>query len=309
MNKTVLGIDIGGTNIAVGIVAKDGDIIAETNFKTNSFSSPEKMVDAIYDWCESQKKEIISIGIGAPNGNYYTGSIDFAPNLPWKGKIHLAKLFEEKFNLKTLVSNDANLAAVGEKHFGVAKDLTDFVVITLGTGLGSGIMINNKLVIGANSLAGEYGHISVVPKGRKCGCGRKGCLETYVSATGVVRSIDELESNYKTNSNLPLLDQINAKIVFEFAQNGDLFAEEIINYTAEVLGRSLANFACFSDPQAYILFGGIAQSGIYFSQKVKEVMEDNLLNIYKDKIQVLTSDLHDKNAAILGASALAWTEK
>lgn len=308
MNKTVLGIDIGGTNVAVGLVTDGGTILAETNFSTQSFSSPEKMVETIYDWCQLQNSEIISIGIGAPNGNYYSGTIDFAPNLPWKGKIELSKMFERKFKLECLLSNDANVAAIGEKQFGVAENFKDFVVITLGTGLGSGIVVNNELVIGANSLAGEYGHISIVPNGRKCGCGRLGCLETYASSTGVVRSIEELKSEHKENSPLTLLDQPNAKLVFEFAKNGDEFSQEIVNYTASILGNALSNFACFSDPEAYILFGGIAQSGKYFADKVKSEMEKNILNIYKDKIQILTSSLHDKNAAILGAAALAWSK-
>lgn len=307
MSNSVLGIDIGGTNIAVGLVTSSGEILAKSNFKTKSFSSPRKMVETIYDWCQFQESTIIGIGIGAPNGNYFTGSIDFAPNLPWEGKIQLAHLFESKFKLKTLVSNDANAAALGEKQFGAARKFKDFVIITLGTGLGSGIIINNELIIGSNSLAGEYGHISVVPNGRKCGCGRLGCLETYASATGVVRSIEELKSEHKENSNLPLLDQPSAKLVFEFAQNGDEFAQEIIDYTASILGQALANFACFSDPEAFVLFGGIAQSGNYFSEKVKIEMEKSILNIYKDKIQIVTSELHNKNAAILGASALAWS--
>lgn len=308
MNEVVVGVDVGGTNIAVGLVTDGGEILSETNFTTKSFLSPQKMVEEIYLWTSSQNLIIKGIGIGAPNGNYFTGSIDFAPNLPWKGKIYLSDLFQQKFGVEALLSNDANAAALGEQQFGGAKEFKDFVVITLGTGVGSGVVVNSELVIGANSLAGEYGHILVIPNGRKCGCGRQGCLETYASSTGVVRSIDELESVHKENSPLVLLDSPNAKLVFEFAQNGDKFAQEIVDFTATILGDALANFACFSDPEAYILFGGIAQSGSYFASKVKTQMEKNILNIYQDKIQVLTSELHDKNAAILGAAALSWSK-
>ncbi|MFN5418702.1 MAG: ROK family protein [Flavobacteriia bacterium] len=305
MNKIALGIDIGGTNTAFGLVNSEGEILIEKSYPTNQFDRPQDLADFIYDFVQSEIKnsELIGIGIGAPNGNQFTGTIDFAPNLRWKGVIPLAAIFENKFNIKTILTNDANAAAIGEKLFGNAKDLSDFVEITLGTGLGSGIISNNELFAGKHGIAGEYGHFRVIPNGRVCGCGRKGCLETYVSSTGVVRSIRELDSDNKLISKLEWLENPSAKTVFELALEGDLFAEEIVNYTAEILGQSLADFAVFSDPQAYILFGGLSLSGDYFTDKVKKAMDANLLNIYANKIEIRVSSLNDKNAAILGASA------
>jgi glucokinase len=246
---------------------------------------------------------IIGISVGAPNGNHYTGEIVNAPNLSWKGTIPLALLFKEKFNIYAELSNDANVAAIGEHLFGNAKDLTDFVTITLGTGLGSGVFINGKIVYGNQGFAGEFGHIRVIKDGRLCGCGRKGCLETYASSTGVVRSITELDSNNKINSSLLNIEKPIAKDVFETAEKGDLFSIEIIEYTAEILGSSLADFACFSNPKAYVLFGGIAQSGPRFAERVKFYMEEHLLNILKDNIEIRISSLHYRNAAILGCAA------
>lgn len=305
MNKIALGIDIGGTNTAFGLVNSEGEILIEKSYPTNQFDRPQDLADFIYDFVQSEIKnsELIGIGIGAPNGNQFTGTIDFAPNLRWKGVIPLAAIFENKFNIKTILTNDANAAAIGEKLFGNAKDLSDFVEITLGTGLGSGIISNNELFAGKHGIAGEYGHFRVIPNGRVCGCGRKGCLETYVSSTGVVRSIRELDSDNKLISKLEWLENPSAKTVFELALEGDLFAEEIVDYTAEILGQSLADFAVFSDPQAYILFGGLSLSGDYFTDKVKKAMDANLLNIYANKIEIRVSSLNDKNAAILGASA------
>lgn len=305
MNKIALGIDIGGTNTAFGLVNSEGEILIEKSYPTNQFDLPEDLADFIYDFVQNEIKsnELIGIGIGAPNGNQFTGTIDFAPNLRWKGVIPLAAIFENKFNIKTILTNDANAAAIGEKLFGNAKDLSDFVEITLGTGLGSGIISSNELFTGKHGIAGEYGHFRVIPNGRVCGCGRKGCLETYVSSTGVVRSIRELESDNKLISKLEWIENPSAKTVFELALEGDLFAEEIVDYTAEILGQSLADFAVFSDPEAYILFGGLSLSGAYFTDKVKKAMDANLLNIYANKIEIRVSSLNDKNAAILGASA------
>jgi glucokinase len=303
--KYALGIDIGGTNIAFGIVDQDGEILFEKSVPTEDFETPIDFINFL-----TQVKEIIEtkdtikgIGIGAPNGNHFTGTIDFAPNLRWKGCIPLKKMFEEHFHLPTLLTNDANAAAVGEKFFGCAKDLKNFVTITLGTGLGSGIYINDNIVYGEHGYAGEFGHIRVIPYGRECKCGRKGCLETYASASGVVRSFHELASENKINSNLNTYENITAEDIFSEAQNGDLFAIEIVDYTAEILGSSLADFCAFSDPKAFILFGGIAQSGDFFKNKVEEELKKNVLSIFKDKIEIRISTLHDKNAAILGNAA------
>lgn len=305
MEKIALGIDIGGTNTAFGLVDSDGKILHETTVPTSDFSSVSDMAKYIFDVVNSQVdvNKLAGIGIGAPNGNQETGTIDFAPNLPWKGIIQITQLFEDQFKVKTNLVNDANAAAIGEKLFGSAKNVTDFVIITLGTGLGSGIFTDNKLTTGKHGLAGEYGHIRVEKDGRLCGCGRNGCLETYVSATGVSRSVYELESDNKTFSKLRFLEKPSAKDIFDLAQENDLFALEIVDYTADILGNALADFAAFSDPEVFILFGGLVQSGDFFLNKVIKVFDDNLLNIYKGKIEVRNSHLDKSNGAILGACA------
>lgn len=306
-----LGIDIGGTNSAYGLVDKKGNVAYETSIPTTDFLKPEDLVSAIFD--DLQKRElidsIIGISIGAPNGNHFTGNIEYAPNLTWKGIIPLAKLFHNKFNKPSQLTNDANAAAFGEKLFGNAQDLQNFVTITLGTGLGSGIIVDDEIVYGEEGFAGEYGHIRVIPNGRLCGCGRFGCLETYASSTGVARSVKELESVNKNTSILNQIQHPSAKDVFNAADNGDLFAKEIVEFTAQLLGSSLADFACFSNPKAYILFGGIAQSGQTFADRVKFHLEENILTIFKDKIEIRISSLHDKNAAILGAAATVFLKK
>jgi glucokinase len=221
-----LGIDIGGTGIEYGLVTRDGKVIYEKDYPTRDFDQPEDLVQKIFndEKIQLELDKIIGIGIGAPNGNYFNGTIEFAPNLHWKGIIPLAKMFEEKFGKPTLLTNDANAAAVGEMIFGNAKDLKDFVTITLGTGVGSGVIVNGQLVYGHDGFAGEYGHIRVVPNGRSCGCGRKGCLETYTSSTGVVRSITELDSENKPFSVLANMDEPKAKDVFDLAKEGRFFA-------------------------------------------------------------------------------------
>ncbi len=308
--KNVLGIDIGGTTIALGIVNKDGSIISNKIFETKSFDTPNDLVDTIFNEYKTLKllETIDGIGIGAPNGNYFTGNIEFAPNLNWKGIIPLTELFIQKFKLPTLLTNDANAAAFGEMIFGNAQGLKDFVVITLGTGLGSGIVVNGKLIYGHDGFAGELGHIRTIQDGRSCGCGRSGCLEAYCSSTGVVRSFHELVSEAKEKSSLNSIEDLTSKIIFEHASKGDVFAIEIVEFTAKVLGSALADYACFSSPQAYILFGGYAQNGKSFADMVKKYMEENLLVIYKNKIDIRISNLHNENAAILGAAALLFNE-
>jgi glucokinase len=306
-----LGIDIGGTNTVFGIVSKNGEIIFENVTSTKAHATPSTLVDYIYQ--EISKKgyleQLIGIAIGAPNGNYYTGNIEYAPNLHWKGIVPLASLFAEKFGVKTTLTNDANAAAVGEMFFGDAKDLKNFVTITLGTGVGSGVIIDGKLVYGEEGMAGEYGHIRVVHNGRLCGCGRKGCLETYTSATGVARSVEEFDSPNKASSSLLQLSQPTSKDVVEAAEKGDLFAQEIIEYTTEILGNALADFACFSNPKAYILFGGLAHIGESFAKRISHYMNEAALEIYKNKIEVRLSALQDTNAAVLGTAAIAFEEQ
>jgi glucokinase len=310
IEKYSLGIDIGGTGIEFGLVTSKGKVIYENDYLTNDYPNPEMLVDAIFndETIQTNRSKMIGIGIGAPNGNFFTGTIEFAPNLSWKGIIPLAQMFEDKFQLPTKLTNDANAAAIGEMIFGNAKDIKDFVTITLGTGVGSGVVVDGKLVYGHDGFAGEYGHIRVMPNGRKCGCGRFGCLETYTSSTGVVRSISDLDSENKPFSGVMLLENPTAKDVFDLAEEGDLFASEIVDFTAQILGSSLADFACFSSPKAYVLFGGLAQSGPEFAKKVKHYMEENILIIYKNKIEIRISHLHDLNAAVLGAGSLAFNE-
>ena len=310
MKDCVLGIDIGATNIAFGLVNEAGEILIEESFPTRQFDQATDFVDFMVNYMKEkgQDYQIKGIGIGAPNGNYYTGEILNAPNLHWKGIIPLAEMFKSEFKVPTMLTNDANAAAYGEMLFGVAKNYKHFATVTLGTGLGSGIVMNGELVYGAHGIAGEYGHIRVVPNGRKCKCGRLGCLETYASATGVVRSIQELPSENKNNSKLMQIEKPKAQDVFKLAEEGDLFAVEIIEFTAEILGRSLADFAAFSDPEAYVLFGGIAQSGEGFADKVKAYMEKHILNIYQDRIEIKISSLHHRNAAVLGTAASIYLD-
>jgi glucokinase len=309
-NNFALGVDIGGTNTAFGLADDKGNLHFEHSVSTTSCHTAEELVDTIYDKINeySDTFNLLGIGIGAPNGNCLTGTIEFAPNLKWNGVIPIVSLFESRFNTKAILTNDANAAAIGEMIYGSAKDLKDFVTITLGTGCGSGIVVNRKLIYGHDGFAGEYGHIRVVNNGRLCGCGRKGCLETYASATGVVRSITEFDSENKKDSKIFSIKDAQATDVFRIAEEGDTFCLEIIEFTAKILGEALAEFACFTSPEAYILFGGIAQNGPSFSRLVKKHMEGSLLNIYKNKIEIRVSDLHDKNAAVLGASSLVWNQ-
>lgn len=310
IKKYSLGIDIGGTGTEYGLVTHEGKVVYENDVLTTNFPNPQDLVNYIFNDEEIQAKldQILGIGIGAPNGNYFHGAIEFAPNLKWKGVIPLAQMFKDKFNKPALLTNDANAAAMGEMIFGNARDLKDFVTITLGTGVGSGVIVNGQLVYGHDGFAGEYGHIRVIPEGRTCGCGRKGCLETYTSSTGVVRSIKEMESDNKPFSVLMNMVDPTAKDVFYLADEGDLFAKEIVEFTAKTLGSALADYACFSSPKAYVLFGGIAQHGGDFAKKVKHYMEENMLIIFKNKVEIRTSSLHDLNAAVLGAGSLVFSE-
>lgn len=301
----VLGIDIGGTNIEFGIVSEDGNIRFQQSVATSLFHSPEEILLYIRQILKDRNTDYHHIGIGVPNGNSQTGEIQHAPNLPWKGIIPLREIAENIFKKQTYVTNDANAAAFGEMLYGHAKDLSNFVTITLGTGLGSGIVINKEVLTGGHGIAGEFGHIRVIREGRKCNCGRYGCLERYASATGMLESFRELQSPSKANSSLFLYPDLTAKDIFEEASKGDVFSMEIVEYTASVLGNALADFAAFSDPEAFILFGGIARSGPLFISKVQNIMDDNLLNIYKGKVDLRVSGLHNVNVAILGAAASA----
>ncbi|KAA6320608.1 Glucokinase [termite gut metagenome] len=314
----VVGIDIGGTNTVFGIVDARGGIIASSAIKTQGYSEVETYVDEVCKnlsliiESEGGIEKIKGIGIGAPNGNYYNGTIEFAPNLPWKGIIPLAAMFEKRLGIPTALTNDANAAAVGEMTYGVARGMKDFIMITLGTGVGSGIVVNGQIVYGHDGFAGELGHVIMRNEnGRICGCGRKGCLEAYCSATGVARTAREILAARIDNSLLRQIpaENITSKDVYEAALQGDTLAQEIFTFTGTLLGEALANFIAFSSPEAIVLFGGLAKSGEYIMKPIHEAMENNLLPIFKGKTKLLISELKDSDAAILGASALAWELK
>ena len=313
-NQYAIGIDMGGTNTVFGIVDNDGHVLSKGSIKTGTHADINLYIDELYTELSKLidtvgKENIKGIGVGAPNGNYYTGDILYAPNLPWKGEIHFAQLMTEKFGIPTALTNDANAAAVGEMTYGAARGMKDFIMITLGTGVGSGIVINGKVVYGHDGFAGELGHVIAVREGgRTCGCGRKGCLEAYASATGVARSAQEIMKTTTKSSllhNTPL-DKITSKDVFDAAMSGDEVAKEIFNYTGKILGECFADFVTFSAPEAIILFGGLSKAGDLILNPIVEHMEKNMLDIWKGKVKVLFSDLKEADAAVLGASALAW---
>jgi glucokinase len=310
--KYSIGIDIGGTNCVMGIVDKRGVILFETKIKTTDFEHVEEIVDACFSLLQPEIEKLSieeckGIGIGAPNGNYYSGCIEFAPNLRWKGIIPLAKLFEEKFKLPSLLTNDANAAAIGEMIYGAAKGMKDFIMVTLGTGVGSGFVANGQLIYGHDGFAGELGHVIAVRDGRLCGCGRKGCLETYTSATGIVKTANEFLFNSSRESLLRDIDSITSKDIFDAAVKGDEVALEIFEFTGKILGQSLADAIAITSPEAIILFGGLAQAGEYIFTPTKKHMEENLLVIYKEKVKILPSQLKESDAAILGSAALVWS--
>ncbi|MDD4971651.1 MAG: ROK family protein [Paludibacter sp.] len=311
----VIGMDMGGTNTVFGIVDTRGTVISKSAIKTSTHSDVNLYIDDLH--VEISKlieaaggiEKIKGIGVGAPNGNYYTGNIEFAPNLPWKGVIPFANLMADKFGIPTALTNDANAAAVGEMTYGAARGMKNFIMITLGTGVGSGIVIDGKVVYGHDGFAGELGHVIVMRNnGRTCGCGRSGCLEAYASATGMARTAREiLESNSKSSilRNIPMTD-ITSKDVFDAAMEGDEIAIEIFNFTGRILGEAFADFVTFSAPEAIVLFGGLSKSGDLILKPIVDNMEKNLLNIWKGKVKVLFSELKEADAAVLGASALAW---
>ncbi|MCH5233089.1 MAG: ROK family protein [Muribaculaceae bacterium] len=314
--KYSIGIDIGGTNTVFGIVDKDGKVIGKGSIKTKAYGNFTDYLDDLYKNIRKliEEKgvdgEIAGIGIGAPGANYHTGEIYNAANLNWGERVELAKLVKEKFNLPVAVTNDANAATVGEMIYGAAKGMKDFIMITLGTGVGSGIVSNGELVYGHDGLAGELGHIRIERRnGRKCGCGRIGCLETYCSSTGMVRTALEFLKSDRPSSlrEIPESD-LNSKNVYDAAIAGDEMANEIFEFTGNILGDALADFTAYSSPEAIILFGGLAKSGDLLLKHVKKGFDDNLLFIYKDKPEIIFSQLNEDDGAVLGASALGWVE-
>ena len=315
----VVGIDRGGTNTVFGIVDARGQVVASDSVKTTKHAIFDDYLKDLHEGLSRLIKvndledQIQGIGIGAPNGNYYTGEILNPPNLPWGPVIPLAEKVSKAFNgIPVAVTNDANAAALGEMTYGAARGMKDFIMITLGTGVGSGIVINGQLVYGSDGFAGELGHVIVKRRnGRVCGCGRTGCLETYCSATGVARTAREFLDIRTDDSLLRNLDidAINSKDVYDAAMAGDKLAKEIYNYTGTILGEALADFVTFSSPQAIILFGGLAKSGELLMTPLREAFNKNILNIFKGKTKILTSELKEGDAAVLGASALGWEAK
>ena len=315
MKPYVVGIDIGGTNTVFGIVDARGNVIASSSIKTGKFADVNDYVAdlkaALTSLLEAHDAvdKIAGIGVGAPNGNYFSGCIENPPNLPWKGKIPFAHLLHEAFGVPVALTNDANAAAIGEMTYGVARGMKDFIMITLGTGVGSGIVVNGQLVYGHDGFAGELGHVIVKPSnGRMCGCGRSGCLEAYCSATGVARTAREfleIRTDASRLRDIPV-EEITSKDVYDAAVLGDKLAKEIFQYTGEIMGRAFANFVAFSSPEAIILFGGLARSGELLMKPIKEAMDRNMLNVFKGKTKLLLSELKESDAAVLGASALGW---
>ena len=311
----VIGLDLGGTNSVFGIVDRDGEIIATTSIKTQAFQEVEayveecvKAVMQIVDQVGGIEK-IHAMGIGAPCGNYYKGTIEHAANLVWaKGIVPLADMFAEKLGIPVAITNDANAAAMGEMKYGVAVGMDNFVELTLGTGVGSGIVANGQLIYGCDGFAGELGHMVVEPEGRPCGCGRKGCLETYCSATGVVRTTVAMleESTEPTSLREIPTAEITSYDVYKAAMEGDAMAQEVFRQTGRRIGIACANISTFLSPEAFIFFGGLAQAGEILFRPIEEAYNEHVLSLYKGKAKFLMSGLDGAKAAILGSSALAW---
>ena len=313
MKKVMAGIDVGGTNTVFGLVDSEGNIHAESSIQTGDFSDVNDFVAELSGAVKKlagKECELAGIGIGAPNVNYYKGTIELAPNLPWKGVIPLAEMINKKTGIPVALTNDANATAVGEMVFGGAKGMKNFIVLTLGTGLGSGIVINGQLVYGHTAFAGEMGHTTIVPGGRECGCGKKGCLETYASASGIVRTVLYFLSELRAES--PLRDMahsaMTSKIIAEAAANNDPIAMWAMNYTAEALGLGIINAIIFSSPEAIFLFGGLAKAGDMLFKPVREYVDKNVMPVFRGTVKILPSGISEDNAAVLGAAALAWND-
>lgn len=314
----VIGVDMGGTNTVFGVVDARGVVLASNSIKTRKHSDINDYINELYEETMKLLKsidaedKILGIGVGAPNANYFTGMIEDGVNLPWPTPVPFAQMMMDKFGVPVAITNDANAAAIGEMTYGAARGIKDFIMITLGTGVGSGIVINGQLVYGHDGFAGELGHVIVKRNtGRLCGCGRCGCLETYCSATGVARTAREFLEIKDTPSTLRAIpaEDITSKDVFDAASSGDVLAKEVFEYTGTVLGEALADFAAFSSPSAFVFFGGLAKAGDLLMKPVQEAMERNMLSIYKGKVKLLQSELKEADAAVLGASALGWEAK
>ena len=318
MKNYAIGIDMGGTGTKFGLVNGEGQVLRSSSIPTQQYPEISDFCDTL---CHQLKQlmadegisieNIVGIGCGAPDGNFYSGCIEYATNLPWKRVVPLAKLISERMGVKCTVTNDANAAAQGEMIYGAARGMKNFIVITLGTGVGSGIVIDGKLLYGHDGFAGELGHCKIdhSGNGRLCGCGQKGCIEAYASATGVARTAKEIVTATTQPTllrNVADINNITSKDVFDAAEKGDLVAKEIFDYTGHLLGQKLADYVHFSSPEAIIIFGGLTKSGHWIMDPIREAFEANLMPIWKGKIPVSVSILKDSDAAILGASSLVW---
>jgi glucokinase len=312
--KVFAGIDIGGTNTAWGITDISGKIISKSSFKTRSqndfsvFSS--ELSSTILKEVEKLGVELAGVGIGAPNANYYTGNIEQAANLQWEGSLPLRTLMEEKFKTKVTVTNDANAAALGEMLFGSARGMKNFIMLTLGTGVGSGIVCDGKLLYGHTGFAGELGHVIMVAGGRECGCGREGCLETYSSAVGIVRTTSQLLAEMRAESSMRKLppSELSSRIIAQNAEKGDPVALEAFNFTAEMLAIAITNAVVFSSPEAIILSGGLARAGKLLTVPLEKHINDYIMPVFRGSFRVIPTGLPESDAAILGSAALAISE-
>lgn len=314
MTPVSIGIDIGGTNTKYGIVDREGNVLHQGKLSTQQYDLFDDYIQALSTVLKSELNKLSidyklhGVGVGAANGNYYNGTIEHATNLKWKGILPLGEMLANAFNVPALVTNDANAAAVGEMVYGAAKEMNDFIVITLGTGLGSGIVANGKLINGKHGIAGELGHTSVNPAGRYCNCGKRGCLETYVSATGIKRTVYKLLADHLEPSELRGIsfDNLTTKMITEAALRGDIVANAAFEYSGRILGMKLAETAVHTDPEAIFLFGGLSLAGdLIFNPTIRH-MEANLMPLFRGKVKVLPSGLQNQAASILGASSLVW---
>lgn len=316
IENIVVGIDVGGTSTKFGFVTRDGEILGSDVIPTDSEISYQTFFKRLYSQIESLKESldesvtIKGIGVGAPTGNYFTGSIDDASNLAWTGRVPVTKTLSSLANMPVVLTNDANAATMGEMFYGAGRELENFISLTLGTGLGSGIVLNNRLIVGQNGHAGEIGHTTVFYNGRKCNCGRRGCLETYVSAPGLIKTVQELADTMEFKSELREMSpsQLSAKKITEAAEVGDPLALKAFEFTGRILGLKLADIVTCINPEAIVLTGGLSKAGSLIVDPTKKHMEDQLLDIFKGEVDIILSTLTEKNAAILGAAAFMWKE-
>jgi glucokinase len=316
MKEYVVGIDIGGTFTKCGFVDREGNCFAECVTPTDVYDNVNDYLENLISVLKTAEKQlegpykIVGVGIGAPNGNYHNGTIENATNLKWKGVIPFAQLVNKHYNVPVKLTNDANAAALGEMVYGGAKGMKDFIMITLGTGLGSGIVVNGDLVYGHDGFAGELGHVNVQVNGRKCGCGNLGCLETYVSAPGIKRTVFELLASNSEGSNLAnySFNELDSEMIYNAARENDPVALKAFDVTGKILGQKLADSVAHTSPEAVFLFGGLSKSGDYIFAPTKKYMEESVMGTFKNKVKILPSQLTDKNAAVMGSSALIWKE-